>query len=196
MIKAVRGTRDILPPESETWNFVEAAARDVFRLYNFHEIRTPIIEDLTLFQRSVGEETDIVAKEMFAWEDRARAESERGQMLALRPENTAGVVRAYIEHKLWDQPGLTKLYYMGAKFRPPSRSSTNCRASATTSTSPAGSISPRCRRSSKPAAFRSSSTAGWSADSTTTRAPPSSSRTGLWAHKTPFWAAAVTTDSQ
>src|SRR6266850_1650768 len=117
MIKAVRGTRDILPPESETWNFVEAAARDVFRLYNFREIRTPIIEDLTLFQRSVGEETDIVAKEMFAWEDRARAESEGGQMLALRPENTAGVVRAYIEHKLWDQPGLTKLYYMGPQFR-------------------------------------------------------------------------------
>lgn len=117
MIKSVRGTRDILPPESETWNFVEAAARDVFRLYNFHEIRTPIIEDLTLFQRSVGEETDIVGKEMFAWEDRARAESERGQWLALRPENTAGVVRAYIEHKLWEQPGLTKLYYMGPQFR-------------------------------------------------------------------------------
>lgn len=117
MIKAVRGTRDILPPESETWNFVEAAARDVFRLYNFHEIRTPIIEDLTLFKRSVGEETDIVSKEMFAWEDRARAESERGQWLALRPENTAGVVRAYIEHKLWDRPGLTKLYYMGPQFR-------------------------------------------------------------------------------
>src|SRR5262245_40482487 len=117
MIKAVRGTRDILPPESETWNFVEAAARDVFRLYNFHEIRTPIIEDLTLFKRSVGEETDIVSKEMFAWEDRARAESERGQWLALRPENTAGVVRAYIEHKLWERPGLTKLYYMGPQFR-------------------------------------------------------------------------------
>jgi histidyl-tRNA synthetase len=117
MIKSVRGTRDILPPESETWNFVEAAARDVFRLYNFHEIRTPVIEDLTLFQRSVGEETDIVGKEMFAWEDRARAQSERGQWLALRPENTAGVVRAYIEHKLWEQPGLTKLYYMGPQFR-------------------------------------------------------------------------------
>jgi histidyl-tRNA synthetase len=117
MIKAIRGTRDILPPESETWNFVEAAARDVFRVYNFHEIRTPIIEDLTLFKRSVGEETDIVSKEMFAWEDRARAESERGQWLALRPENTAGVVRAYIEHKLWDRPGLAKLYYMGPQFR-------------------------------------------------------------------------------
>jgi histidyl-tRNA synthetase len=117
MIKAIRGTRDILPPESETWNFVEAAARDVFRVYNFHEIRTPIIEDLTLFKRSVGEETDIVSKEMFAWEDRARAESERGQWLALRPENTAGVVRAYIEHKLWERPGLTKVYYIGPQFR-------------------------------------------------------------------------------
>src|SRR5215510_6598640 len=117
MLKAIRGTRDILPPESETWNFVEAAARDVFRLYNFHEIRTPVIEDLQLFQRSVGEETDIVYKEMFAWQDRGRAESEKGQMLALRPENTAGVVRAYIEHKLWERPGLQKLFYIGPQFR-------------------------------------------------------------------------------
>src|SRR5690242_8674870 len=74
-IHSVRGTRDLLPPETALWNFVEAAVRDVFRLYNFHEIRTPIIEDLALFQRSVGEETDIVFKEMFAWEDRGRAES-------------------------------------------------------------------------------------------------------------------------
>ena len=72
MIKAPRGTRDLLPPDTALWNFVEAAVRDVFRVYNFHEIRTPIIEDLALFQRSVGEETDIVGKEMFAWEDRAR----------------------------------------------------------------------------------------------------------------------------
>src|SRR5438874_2725702 len=117
MIKAVRGTRDILPPESALWNFVEAAARDVFRAYTFHEIRTPILEDLGLFQRAVGEETDVVGKEMFAWEDRARAESEKGQMLALRPENTAGVVRAYIEHKLWERPGLQKLFYIGPQFR-------------------------------------------------------------------------------
>jgi histidyl-tRNA synthetase len=116
-IKSVRGTRDLLPPETALWNFVEAAVRDVFRVYNFHEIRTPIIEDLALFQRSVGEETDIVAKEMFAWEDRARAQSEKGQWLALRPENTAGVVRAYIEHKLWERPGLQKLYYIGPQFR-------------------------------------------------------------------------------
>src|SRR6266404_4675731 len=116
-IRSVRGTRDLLPPETALWNFVEAAVRDVFRVYNFHEIRTPILEDLALFQRSVGEETDIVGKEMFAWEDRARAQSEKGQWLALRPENTAGVVRAYIEHKLWERPGLQKLYYIGPQFR-------------------------------------------------------------------------------
>jgi histidyl-tRNA synthetase len=117
MIKAVRGTRDLLPPDTALWNFVEAAARDVFRAYNFQEIRTPILEDLSLFQRSVGEETDIVSKEMFAWEDRGRAASEKGQMLALRPENTAGVVRAYIEHKLWERPGVQKLFYIGPQFR-------------------------------------------------------------------------------
>src|SRR6202795_469317 len=116
MIKAVRGTRDLLPPDTALWNFVEAAVRDVFRVYNFHEIRTPIFEETQLFARSVGEETDIVAKEMFSWEDRARAESEKGQSLTLRPENTAGVVRAYIEHKLWDR-GLNKLYYIGPQFR-------------------------------------------------------------------------------
>src|SRR5207302_3909275 len=79
--------------------------------------RTPVIETLELFQRSVGEDTDIVGKEMFAWEDRGRAESDKGQWLALRPENTAGVVRAYIEHKLWERPGVQKLYYIGPQFR-------------------------------------------------------------------------------
>ncbi len=116
MIKAVRGTRDLLPPETALWNFVEAAVRDAFRVYNFHEVRTPIFEETQLFARSVGEETDIVAKEMYTWEDRARAESEKGQSLTLRPENTAGVVRAYIEHKLWER-GLNKLYYIGPQFR-------------------------------------------------------------------------------
>ena len=116
MIKAVRGTRDLLPPETALWNFVEAAVRDVFRAYNFHEIRTPIFESTELFSRSVGEDTDIVSKEMYTWEDRSRAESEKGQSLTLRPENTAGVVRAYIEHKLWDR-GLNKLYYIGPQFR-------------------------------------------------------------------------------
>jgi histidyl-tRNA synthetase len=116
MIKAVRGTRDLLPPDTALWNFVEATAREVFRAYNFHEIRTPIFEDTQLFSRAVGEETDVVSKEMYTWEDRGRAESDHGQSLTLRPENTAGVVRAYIEHKLWDR-GLNKLYYMGPQFR-------------------------------------------------------------------------------
>src|SRR3984957_17932039 len=116
MIKAVRGTRDLLPPETALWNFVEAGVRDVFRAYNFQEIRTPIFEATELFARGVGEETDIVAKEMYTWEDRSRAASEQGQSLTLRPENTAGVVRAYIEHKLWDR-GLNKLYYIGPQFR-------------------------------------------------------------------------------
>src|SRR6059036_2398657 len=116
MIKAIRGTRDLLPPETALWNFVEAAVRDVFRVYNFQEIRTPIFEETTLFARGVGEETDIVSKEMYTWEDRSRAASEKGQSLTLRPENTAGVVRAYIEHKLWDR-GLNKLFYIGPQFR-------------------------------------------------------------------------------
>jgi histidyl-tRNA synthetase len=228
-VKAVRGTRDLLPPETALWDFVEETARSLFRAYNFHEIRTPIFENTELFSRSVGEETDIVSKEMYTWNDRpqftetrlydlwkgrhsseftsitdiasvqeigvdAVAESgdrvvlvalksrpfhstnavgrwyetadklrrqwvtqtkkpvelrlvlpvtyrigktilpqissglfeieyldddellEMGQALTLRPENTAGVVRAYIEHKLW-QRGLNKLYYFGPQFR-------------------------------------------------------------------------------
>jgi histidyl-tRNA synthetase len=133
MIKSVRGTRDLLPPETALWNFVEAAARDVFHTYNFREIRTPIFEETQLFARSVGEETDIVSKEMYTWEDRGRVPPiiaaavpglgkdyvgrSSGQSLTLRPENTAGVVRAYIEHKLWERPGVQKLYYMGPQFR-------------------------------------------------------------------------------
>ena len=116
MIKAVRGTRDLLPPETGLWNFVESAVRDVFRAYNFQEIRTPIFESTELFARGVGEETDIVAKEMYTWEDRGRAESDKGQSLTLRPEATAGIVRAYIEHKLGDR-GLNKLYCIGPMFR-------------------------------------------------------------------------------
>jgi histidyl-tRNA synthetase len=152
MIKAVRGTRDLLPPETALWNFVESAVRDVFRAYNFQEIRTPIFESTELFARGVGAETDIVGKEMYSWEDGSNFKSElfgklletlkakaqisqhdaltaldmelgaftmgkwRGQPVTLRPENTAGVVRAYIEHKLWDR-GLNKLYYIGPQFR-------------------------------------------------------------------------------
>jgi histidyl-tRNA synthetase len=105
-----------LPPETALWKFVEEKVREVFRAYNFQEIRTPIFEATELFARGVGEETDIVAKEMYTWEDRSRAASEKGQSLTLRPENTAGVVRAYNEHKLWDR-GLNKLYYIGPQFR-------------------------------------------------------------------------------
>jgi histidyl-tRNA synthetase len=116
-LKAVRGTRDLLPPETALWNRVEATARSVFARYNFGEIRTPIFEDTGLFARGVGEETDIVSKEMYTWEDRARAASEKTQSLTLRPENTAGVVRAYIEHKLGETGQLQKLYYIGPQFR-------------------------------------------------------------------------------
>ena len=116
MIKAIRGTRDLLPPETALWNFVEKTVHDVFRTYNFHEIRTPIFEETALFSRGVGEETDIVSKEMYTWTDQGRAQSDKGQSLTLRPENTAGVVRAYIEHKLWER-GLNKLYYIGPQFR-------------------------------------------------------------------------------
>jgi histidyl-tRNA synthetase len=116
-LKAVRGTRDLLPPETALWNRIEATARSVFARYNFGEIRTPIFEDTSLFARGVGQETDIVSKEMYTWEDRARAASEKAQSLTLRPENTAGVVRAYIEHKLGETGQLQKLYYIGPQFR-------------------------------------------------------------------------------
>lgn len=111
MIRGVKGTRDILPPSSDTWNKVEAAARRVFHRFNYGEIRTPILEETALFARGVGEETDIVSKEMYTFEDRD------GSFLTLRPENTAGVMRAYIEHRLDQQPGLQKLYYIGPMFR-------------------------------------------------------------------------------
>jgi len=117
LLKAVRGTRDLLPPETALWNRVEATARAVFARYNFGEIRTPILEATELFARGVGEETDIVSKEMYTWEDRARAASEKPQSLTLRPENTAGVVRSYLEHKLGDTGQLQKLYYIGPQFR-------------------------------------------------------------------------------
>jgi len=111
MIKAVKGTRDILPPSSAVWNQVEAVAREVFRTYNYQEIRTPILEETALFARGVGQDTDIVSKEMYTFEDRD------GSSLTLRPEATASVIRAYIEHRLDQRPGLQKLYYIGPMFR-------------------------------------------------------------------------------
>src|SRR6266702_3948974 len=121
-LKAVRGTRDLLPPETELWNRVEATARAVFARYGFGEIRTPEFEATELFARGVGEETDIVSKEMYTWEDRGRADGGgldrgRGQSLTLRPENTAGVVRAYIEHKLADTGMSQQLFSIGPQFR-------------------------------------------------------------------------------
>ncbi|HUJ24119.1 MAG TPA: histidine--tRNA ligase [Bryobacteraceae bacterium] len=111
MIRAVKGTRDLLPPSTAVWNHVEAVARQVFRAYNYHEIRTPILEETQLFARGVGEETDIVTKEMYTFEDRD------GTSVTLRPEATASVMRAYIEHRLDQRPGVQKLYYMGPMFR-------------------------------------------------------------------------------
>jgi len=109
--QAVKGTRDILPPESALWNRVEQTARQVFATYNFHEIRLPLFEETELFARSVGADTDIVQKEMYSFEDRD------GTSVSLRPEATASVVRAYIEHGMHTRPGLAKLYYIGPMFR-------------------------------------------------------------------------------
>lgn len=119
MIQTVRGTRDLLPSDMPLWHRVEDVAREAFRRYGFHEIRTPIFEKTELFARGVGESTDIVHKEMYTFVDRGRADSE-GESLTLRPENTASVVRAYIQHKIFadKSPGeLTKLYYIGPMFR-------------------------------------------------------------------------------
>src|SRR5246127_4183739 len=111
MIRDIKGTRDLLPPDTAAWNRVESIAREVFRAYNYHEIRTPILEETQLFARGVGQETDIVTKEMYTFEDRD------GSSLTLRPENTASVIRAYIEHRLDQKPGVQKLYYIGPMFR-------------------------------------------------------------------------------
>ncbi|MGH9526897.1 MAG: histidine--tRNA ligase [Terriglobales bacterium] len=111
MIHAIKGMRDILPPETALWRRFEAEAREVFRLYGFGEIRTPVLEPTELFSRAVGAETDIVGKEMFSFQDRDES------WLSLRPEATASVVRAYVEHRLWERGGLTRLYYLGPMFR-------------------------------------------------------------------------------
>jgi histidyl-tRNA synthetase len=111
MIEAQKGTRDILPDEIGRWQFVEARARATFERYGFREIRTPIFESTELFARTIGEATDIVAKEMYTFPDR------KGRSLTLRPENTAPVARAVIEHQLHRGAGLQRLYYIGPMFR-------------------------------------------------------------------------------
>ena len=110
-IQAIKGMRDLLPADTAWFQKLEAAAREIFARYNFDEIRTPVLEAAELFQRAVGEETDIVGKEMYSFEDRD------GARLTLRPEATASAVRAYVEHRMWERPGLTRLYYMGPMFR-------------------------------------------------------------------------------
>ena len=110
-VRSVKGTRDLLPPETGLWQRVEEEARRVFEAYNFREIRTPVLEETALFRRSVGVDTDIVTKEMYTFEDRDR------ESLTLRPEATASVVRAYIEHSLFNEGGIHKFYYLGPMFR-------------------------------------------------------------------------------
>lgn len=105
------GTQDILPGTVEKWQYVEEKARDLCRRYNVREIRTPIFEATELFKRGVGETTDIVEKEMYTFTDRG------DRSITLRPEGTAGVVRSYVENKLYGEPDVTKLYYIGPMFR-------------------------------------------------------------------------------
>ncbi len=110
-VRSVKGIRDLLPEETHLWQRVEESARAVFNAYNLQEIRTPVLEHTSLFARSVGADTDIVSKEMFTFEDSDH------ESLTLRPEATASVVRAYIEHNLYNEGGIHKLFYMGPMFR-------------------------------------------------------------------------------
>ncbi|WP_345239849.1 histidine--tRNA ligase [Pontibacillus salipaludis] len=111
-LKGPRGTQDILPGEVEKWQFVESVLSDVCRRYNYKEVRTPIFEHTELFQRGVGDTTDIVQKEMYTFEDRG------GRSLTLRPEGTASVVRSFVQNKVYGLPNQpTKYYYFGPMFR-------------------------------------------------------------------------------
>jgi len=111
LINRPRGTNDILPGDVEKWQFIEQTARNVCRRFNVAEIRTPLFEHTELFQRGVGETTDIVEKEMYTFEDRGE------RSLTLRPEGTASVCRAYAENKIYAQPQPSKLFYIGPMFR-------------------------------------------------------------------------------
>jgi histidyl-tRNA synthetase len=120
--RAIKGTRDITPPDSALWNWFERTARDTFESFNFREIRLPIFEETSLFARSVGGETDIVSKEMYTFADRSSSAAEGapadpGDLISLRPEATASTMRAYIEHGMHALPGNVKLYYIGPMFR-------------------------------------------------------------------------------
>ncbi|MEO0884889.1 MAG: histidine--tRNA ligase [Cyanobacteria bacterium J06648_10] len=110
-IQAIRGTRDILPAESPLWQAIEMLAHDVLASYAYREIRTPVFEQTELFARGIGEATDAVGKEMYSFEDRG------GRSIALRPEITAGLVRAFIQNKLFAQGGVQRLWHLGPAFR-------------------------------------------------------------------------------
>ncbi len=109
--RSIKGTKDILPSETPLWQFAEATIRDVFRQFNYKEIRTPIFESTSLFARSIGELTDIVGKEMYTFQDRS------GDSTTLRPEGTASAIRAYIQNNLGESLPLSKVYYIGPMFR-------------------------------------------------------------------------------
>ena len=111
MIKAVTGTKDILPSDIPRWKYLEKTVERIFQNFNYKEIRTPIFEETALFARGIGEETDIVGKEMYTFKDRSDTS------LTLKPEMTAAVVRAYVEHSLGAQQSLVKLFYMSPMFR-------------------------------------------------------------------------------
>ena len=111
MMQALRGTQDILPADAYKWNYMEGVIRDLCRKYGYGEIRTPIFEATELFQRGIGDTTDVVTKEMYTFTDRG------GRSCTLRPENTASAVRAYLEHKLYGDQQVHKLFYIGSMFR-------------------------------------------------------------------------------
>jgi histidyl-tRNA synthetase len=112
-VTVIKGFSDILPGEVESWQWVEKKAHDIFLAYNFAEIRIPIMEKTELFSRSLGETTDIVEKEMYTFAD----QDAKGSLLTLRPEGTAGVVRAYVESEMFKTEPVQKLYYLGPMFR-------------------------------------------------------------------------------
>lgn len=111
MIKALKGTQDILSPDVEIWNSLESLSREKFALYGYKEIRTPVIEENSLFVRGIGEGTDIVEKQMYSFTSRG------GRVICLRPEETASVARAYIENRMDKRYGFSKLFYIGPMFR-------------------------------------------------------------------------------
>ena len=110
-IRAVKGMKDLLPEQVGKWRFMEATARRVLEVHGFREIRTPVVEQTELFVRSIGEGTDIVEKEMYSFVDKG------GKHLSLRPEATAGVLRAYVEHRMYAEGGVHKLFTIGPMFR-------------------------------------------------------------------------------